>query len=505
LKHKWNFVPKKLRPKDPKRDYFVPSFGEDPEITDTNDSEVQAQTEVWSSRLGSQIGEDQAAAQIATDAASYRADAEKAQREADAAAAKAAAAEADAQAAADKAVENDFKDKLKANVAASNAAEAARVQEYNKQEATTRAAYAAAQVEKEKDHAYYLEETRARTQASYDADRANSEAILAKAAADKEAAASAKAALDAAEAEKIRQYNAVKAINKDYMVEQRLAGMREDADYQNINLDKERAKQAALKAAEDAARAKFWEEYERLHGETKAVAEKVEASEEAAKAEAEAAKVAAEAKDKAERQKEDEEAMAKMVKDTAEADAATKRAILDQQKAEDASDAKIAKIEKDDEVKAKKEAVVTAKAVEEAQKENESIQKAAVEKIDVTLSKDNLITEMIKADDKVGIERDVAEKVEVKAKEEKFEKAKSMPPLELTKSLVKESAEKAGMNVVNESGAGPLELVPKTKAAPIDANKKEKTLAKATLPAELSGPPAATKVMFNEEDFHISI
>lgn len=194
-----------------------------------------------------------------------------------------------------------------------------------------------------------------------------------------------------------------------------------------------------------------------------------------------------------------------MVKDTAEADAATKRAILDQQKAEDAAAAKIAKQEKDDEEVAKKEAVVTAKAVEAAQKENESIQKAAVEKIDKSLSEDNQIIEMVKADDKVGKERDVAEKVEAKEKVDKFEKAKSTPPLELTKSLVKESAEKAGMNVVNESGAGPLELVPKTKAAPIDASKKEKKAAKATAPAELSSPPAATKVMFNDEDFHISI
>lgn len=40
MKHKWNFVPKKLRPKDHKVDYYVPNFGDDPEITETNDSEV---------------------------------------------------------------------------------------------------------------------------------------------------------------------------------------------------------------------------------------------------------------------------------------------------------------------------------------------------------------------------------------------------------------------------------------------------------------------------------
>lgn len=62
LGHKWVFVPKKDRPKPHPVDYFVPNFGEDPEITDTNDSEKQAETQVWSQRLSGQIGKEQAAA-----------------------------------------------------------------------------------------------------------------------------------------------------------------------------------------------------------------------------------------------------------------------------------------------------------------------------------------------------------------------------------------------------------------------------------------------------------
>jgi hypothetical protein len=175
LKHKWTFVPKKLRPKDHKVDYFVPNFGADPEISETNESETQAATEVWSQRLSSQIGEDQAAAQISSDAATYRADAEKAQREADAAAAKAAAFEADAQAARDVAVTNDFKDKMRADVAAAAAAEATRAQEWSSTNTAIQSHYAATEVEKLRDASFYLNETRARTQASYDADRQSNE------------------------------------------------------------------------------------------------------------------------------------------------------------------------------------------------------------------------------------------------------------------------------------------------------------------------------------------
>jgi hypothetical protein len=99
LKHKWNFVPKKQRPKPHEVDYFVPNFGADPEITETQESEVQAASQIWSDRLTGQIGKEQAAVQITKDAEAYRQAAEKAQREADAAAAAAAAAEADAKAA----------------------------------------------------------------------------------------------------------------------------------------------------------------------------------------------------------------------------------------------------------------------------------------------------------------------------------------------------------------------------------------------------------------------
>jgi len=109
LKTKWNFVAKKDRPKEHEKDYFVPNFGEDSEITSIKDSEKQAQEEVWSSRLAGQIGSTQAAAQIDSDAKTWREEAKKAQKEADAAAARAAAAEADAKAAHEKAVSDEFK------------------------------------------------------------------------------------------------------------------------------------------------------------------------------------------------------------------------------------------------------------------------------------------------------------------------------------------------------------------------------------------------------------
>ncbi len=79
LNHKWNFVAKKDRPKPHELDYFVPSFGVDADIADTRDSETQAEAQVWSTRLGSQIGKEQAAAQIEKDAFVYRQDAEKLQ------------------------------------------------------------------------------------------------------------------------------------------------------------------------------------------------------------------------------------------------------------------------------------------------------------------------------------------------------------------------------------------------------------------------------------------
>lgn len=155
---------------------------------------------------------------------------------------------------------------MKANMIASAAAEAARTSEWAQKDSTTQVHFAATQVEKEKDHAFYLDETRARTQTAYDSDRQSSEAILATAAAEKEANAAAKAARDATEAERVRLEDAVRVENRKYMIDQRLAGMREEAASANINLEKERAKSAALKAAEDAARAKFWAEYEKLHG-----------------------------------------------------------------------------------------------------------------------------------------------------------------------------------------------------------------------------------------------
>jgi hypothetical protein len=126
LKHKWNFVPKKQRPKPHEVDYFVPNFGEDPDMAETRESEQQAQTQIWSDRLTGQIGRDQAAAQITSDAETYRQQAAKAQAEADAAAAKAAAAEADAQAARERAINNDFKDMIRENAERAAAAESAR-------------------------------------------------------------------------------------------------------------------------------------------------------------------------------------------------------------------------------------------------------------------------------------------------------------------------------------------------------------------------------------------
>jgi hypothetical protein len=77
-------------------DYFVPSFGPDPEITDTQESEAEAQRFVWSNRLAAQIGPTKASDQIKKDAIAYRAAAAKAAAEAAAAEAKARAAEADA-------------------------------------------------------------------------------------------------------------------------------------------------------------------------------------------------------------------------------------------------------------------------------------------------------------------------------------------------------------------------------------------------------------------------
>jgi len=51
LNHKWKYIPKKERPEEHKKDYFVPNFGTDPEISETNDSEKQAEAQVWSQRL----------------------------------------------------------------------------------------------------------------------------------------------------------------------------------------------------------------------------------------------------------------------------------------------------------------------------------------------------------------------------------------------------------------------------------------------------------------------
>lgn len=72
--------------------------------------------------------------------------------------------------------------------------------------------------------------------------------------------------------------------------------------------------------------------------------------------------------------------------------------------------------------------------------------------------------------------------------------------------MIKESAEKTGIKVT-EAGEQ-LQIIPTTPAAPIDAPKKaKKAAAEITIPAELFAPKpaAATKVQFDDEDFHISI
>lgn len=117
---------------------------------------------------------------------------------------------------------------------------------------------------------------------------------------------------------------------------------------------------------------------------------------------------------------------------------------------------------------------------------------------------------MIKADKVVNEQADAAEKVLKKDKEVALEKSKAASPPELIKSIVKESAEKTGMKVVNENGTGPLELEPKAAAAPLLPNgKKSKKAAPVSLPAELSGPaelgPPSAKNLFDGEDFHISV
>lgn len=62
MKHKWNYIAKKDRPKPNPVDYFVPNFGEDPEMADEKESEVEAKTQVWSDRLKAQIGPEAATA-----------------------------------------------------------------------------------------------------------------------------------------------------------------------------------------------------------------------------------------------------------------------------------------------------------------------------------------------------------------------------------------------------------------------------------------------------------
>lgn len=308
MKHKWNFVPKKLRPKPHPVDYFVPNFGEDPEISDTKDSEVQAMTQIWSDRLSGQIGKDKAAAQISKDAEEYRAAAEKAQREADAAAAKAAAAEADAKEAQERAVSNDFKDMMKANLLRSQQEEQARVESWAAKDKETQEHFAATQVARERDHDFYEAETRSRQQAAYAADKATSEELLAKAAAD-DAAKAAKKAHDAAEAAADERHRInVEAETQRFMEEQRIAGMREGAREANIDLEKERQRQLEAKRAEEAAKAAFWAAYEKEHGIRRQKLEAEEAAQAEVAAKAEQAKQQKEAEEKAERQAEEEKA-----------------------------------------------------------------------------------------------------------------------------------------------------------------------------------------------------
>lgn len=52
--------------------------------------------------------------------------------------------------------------------------------------------------------------------------------------------------------------------------------MYEAAKEDDINLEKMRKQQEAIKKAEEEAKAKFWAEYERLHGEKQAKEEVIE-------------------------------------------------------------------------------------------------------------------------------------------------------------------------------------------------------------------------------------
>jgi hypothetical protein len=110
------------------------------------------------------------------------------------------------------------------------------------------------------------------------------------------------------------------------------------------------------------------------------------------------------------------------------------------------------------------------------------------------------------AAEKIEAEAEGIKKAEVVAKIEAKAIASISPPPELMKSIIKQSEEKSGIKVT-ESGEETASIAPKTAGVPIDATKAAKKAAATTLPAELAGPkpPAATKVMFDDEDFHITI
>ena len=51
LKHTWKFTPKKDRADPHPVDYFVPSFGADPEMAEAVENEELARIQVWHERL----------------------------------------------------------------------------------------------------------------------------------------------------------------------------------------------------------------------------------------------------------------------------------------------------------------------------------------------------------------------------------------------------------------------------------------------------------------------
>jgi colicin import membrane protein len=162
----------------------------------------------------------------------------------------------------------------------------------------------------------------------------------------------------------------VKGEEPKILEQERLNGMYESARELKIDLVKERQKAIEAKAAEDAARAAFWKQYEKEHNIKQAKLVQQEKEEEARQAAAEESRRQKETAEAAEKKKQEALQAAQANADIAEAEAEAKKVLAEQKKTEALKAAENEAKAKADEAKAKADEAAKAKAIAELQAQN---------------------------------------------------------------------------------------------------------------------------------------